>query len=454
MINNFRGWTSVFTFTYRQSTKKSFRIVTALIAALIIGVIILINIIAARPDKTVDTVVYSGTGTVSPQGVSTVAKVLILDNSGLAPTDYKTLNPGLSDSYSNNIQFVTADVSTRNDLLDLATKDSNRAIAVIISAKNGSYEMEALVPYNSIVAPSDVYHLLTLITSAFESNKIMQANLSEEAQSAAFTPVKTVYSEFGESTSMAAVFIKIFAPIVFSFIMYFMLIIYGQVVSKSVSTEKTSKVMETLLTSIHPYAMITGKVLSVTAIGLLQFVTWIFAAIAGLYWGNAIAHQMYPGYTNTVVSIIDFIKENIGETGMTLPAVLLAILIFGIGFMFYCVMAALTGCMVSKPEDIASVQGLFQLPVIVSWLLCYFGPLTGNDKLISVIRYIPFTSPFCVPADLIMGAIGLGEGMLSLLILAVVSLIVIILSAKTYKGLVLYTGQKANIKQLINILKS
>jgi hypothetical protein len=53
-----------------------------------------------------------------------------------------------------------------------------------------------------------------------------------------------------------------------------------------------------------------------------------------------------------------------------------------------------------------------------------------------------------------MGAIGLGEGMLSLLILAVVSLIVIILSAKTYKGLVLYTGQKANIKQLINILKS
>jgi ABC-type Na+ efflux pump permease subunit len=450
MNNNFRGWATVFRFTFLQSTKKAFKIITTLIAVLIIGLIILLNIIAAKPEKEDNQNIGPGT----TEGVSSIMKVLIKDNSGLPATDYKAMNANLSEGYFNNIQFVSTDINTREDLLNEASKDSNQTIAVLNRAIDGSFEMEAIVPHNSIVARSDVDQLLTHMTSAFEGNKIMQANLSEEDLLAVFTPVITTYSEFGESGSTAAMVIKLVAPMVFSFMMYFMLLFYGQVVSKSVSTEKTSKLMETLLTSVHPYAMITGKVVAVTAIGLLQFVIWILAGVVGLYAGNSIAHNMYPGYENSVITFINFIKDNIGVTGMTLPAVLLAILVFGIGFMFYCVLAALTGSMVSKPEDVASTQGLFQLPVIISWLLCYIAPLTGNYKLLSVARYIPFTAPFCVPSDLITGTIGLGQGLLSLLVLSVFSLIVIILSAKIYKGLLLYTGQKANMKMFANILKS
>lgn len=449
MRNNFRGWATVFRFTFLQSTKKAFKIITTLIAVLIIGLIILLNIIAAKPDETNQVIELGIT-----EGISTVSKVLIQDNSGLPPTDYKAINPDLLSGYLNNIQFVTVDIDAREDLLNYASKDSDRTIAVLITGKDDIFEMEAIVPYNSTVATPDVDQLLAMMTSAFEGNKIMQANLNEEELTAIFTPVTTVYSEFGESASVAAMVIKMVAPMVFSFMMYFMLLFYGQMVSKSISTEKTSKLMETLLTSVHPYAMITGKVLAATALGLLQFVIWILAGVVGLYGGNAITHQIYPGYESSVISIINFIKDNIGETGMTLPALILAILMFGVGFMFYCVLAALTGCMVSKPEDVASTQGLFQLPVIISWLLCYFAPLSGNYKLISVARYIPFTAPFCVPSDIITGTIGLGEGILTLLVLSVFSLIIIILSAKIYKGLVLYTGQKANLKQLANILKS
>ncbi|MDD4113024.1 MAG: ABC transporter permease [Herbinix sp.] len=451
MRNNFRGWATVFRFTFLQSTKKAFKIITTLIVVLIIGLIIILNIIAAKPDKDeTNQIIEPGI----TEGVSTVSKVLIQDNSGLPSTDYKAINPDLSSGYLKNIQFVTADIDAREDLLDYASKDSDRTIAVLITGKDGIFEMEAIVPHNSTVATPDVDQLLAMMTSAFEDNKIMQANLNEEELKAVFTPVTTAYSEFGESANMAAMVIKMVAPMVFSFMMYFMLLFYGQMVSKSVSTEKTSKLMETLLTSVHPYAMITGKVLATTALGILQFIIWILSGVVGLYVGNAIAHQIYPGYENSVISIINFIKDNIGETGMTLPALLLALIVFAIGFMFYCVLAALSGCMVSKPEDVASTQGLFQLPIVISWLLCYFAPLSGNYKLISVARYIPFTAPFCVPSDIITGTIGLGEGILSLLVLSVFSLIIIILSAKIYKGLVLYTGQKANMKQLVNILKS
>ncbi|NLK99672.1 MAG: ABC transporter permease [Clostridiales bacterium] len=451
MKNKFRGWGTVFNFSFRQSIKKSFKIVTALIAVLIIGVMILLNIIVAKPDKEDE---KQGIGQVDIESISSINKVLVLDTSGLDPIDYKASNPNLANGHFSHIEYVYLDIMTKADLADYAAKDSDSTIAVMITRNDSSFELEALIPHNSIVASTEVERLLVEMTSSFEGNKIMQANLSNEELAAVFTPVITTYSEFGESTNVAVMVIKLLTPMIFSFMMYFMLLFYGQVVSKSVSTEKTSKLMETLLTSIHPYAMITGKVLAATALAILQFTSWILAAIIGLYGGNAIAHQMYPGYENSVITFINFIKDNIGETGMTLSAVLLAILFFGIGFLFYCVLAALTGCMVSKPEDVASTQGLFQLPVIISWLLCYFAPIAGNYKILAVARYIPFTAPFCVPSDLITGAIGLGEGLISLLALTLFTLITIILSAKLYKGLVLYNGQKADIKLLGNIMKS
>ncbi len=454
MKNNFSGWTTVFGFTFRQSTKRAFKVTTALIAILIMGLIILMTVIAAKPE----TKEYDEQGSYLGQeimaGISAIEKVFILDQSGLPPTDYKAIHSDFSGEFFKNIEFVAVENQTRAELFDYAKKESDRTIAVIISGIDGAFEMEALIPHNSSITAGDAEQLLGMMTSSFELNKMMQINLSEEELAAVFTPVITSYSEFGESSSMAAVLIKTILPMVLSFLLYFMLLFYSQTVSKSVSTEKTSKLMETLLTSVHPYAMITGKVLAITVMAVLQFIVWILSGVAGLYGGNAIAHEMYPGYENSVITFINFIKDNIGETGMTFSAVFLAVLVLGVGFIFYCVLAALAGCMVSKPEDVASTQGLFVLPIVISWIISYFAPLMSNYRLMAAIRYIPFTAPFCVPADLISGTIGLGEGLLYLLILIAFTFVVIILSAKIYKGLVLYTGQKANIKLMMNILKS
>lgn len=454
MENKFRGWTTVYGFTFRQSTGKSFKAITTLVAILIIGIIILINVLAAKPEEeSIDKDFYMEQE-IDISGTSPIKKVLVMDQSGLQETDFKSTSTDYYGNYFNNVEYISVENMTRSEILDAASKDSNSTIAVIITYRNGLYELEALIPHNSIVTKEDTSSLNGQMMASFNNNKIMQSNLSEEQLAVAFKPISSSYSEFGENTNMAAMVIKILAPMLFSFILYFMLLFYGQNVSKSVSTEKTSKLMETLLTSIHPYAMITGKVLAVSTLGILQFVTWIISGIIGLYSGNAIAHSIYPEYENSVITFINFIKDNIGQTGMTLPALILAILIFGIGFIFYCVLAALTGSMVSKPEDVASTQGLYQFPIIISWMISYFAPITGNDGIATVIRYVPFTAPFCVPADLITGTIGLGQGVLSLIILAMFTFVIVILSSKIYKGLVLYTGQKVNMKVISNILKS
>lgn len=443
MKDKFRGWNTVFSFTFRQATKgPSFRVVTALISLLLIGGIILINILAAKPEEGKE---------VEP---SPIEKVLILDQSGLEPIDFKASNPELSGDRFKAVAFVASTLTDRKEVIRAAATDSTKTIAVFITLGEAGYDIEAVIPDGSVIKKKQVNALLEPMTIAFETHKMRQAGISDDLLGSVSSPVLTSYADIGDDTNEIVFVIKILAPMMFGLMLYIMLLLYGQTVSKSVATEKTSRLMETLLTSIHPYALIAGKVLAVTSMALLQFVGWIVAAVVGLYSGNAIAHAIYPEYQNTVVTVINFVKDNIGETAMTLPAIILAVIFFAVGFLFYLVIAGLAGCMVSKPEDAATTQAVINFPIIISWLVTYLAPIMGKEGILKVARYIPFTSPFCVPANLITGSVGLLEGIITLVVLLLFTFLVILLSGRIYKGLILYNGQKVSLKLVGNILRS
>lgn len=442
MKNNFKGWGSVFGFTFKQSVSAmGFKVGTALVSIILMAAIVIINLVAANDsnDKSVK--------------VSPIETVYVQDNSGLAPTAYTDFIKASSPKVYDHIQFEDAGSGTRNDIIIKASNSSN-GIAVFIQTKDAGYEMEAVIPAESELKTKQVNALLKDMISAFETNKLMQSGISPDQLSMALSPVVTTLSDIGESTNEMVFIIQIFAPMIFGVFLYTMLILYGQIISKSVSTEKTSKLMETLLTSIHPYALISGKILGIASSAILQFFIWIVSLLVGLYGGNAIAQSIYPEYQNSVVAIVNFLKDNIGAAALSLPSVILAMIFLLIGFLFYCVIAGLAGCLVSKPEEVASTQAIFQLPIIISWLISYIAPLYKKESIVAIARYVPFTSPFSVPVDLITGNIGFAQGVISLVVLCAFSLIVVMLSARIYKGMVLYTGQKVTLKLIGNVIKS
>lgn len=443
MKQNFRGWTSVYSFTFRQSTKGiGFKLITVLISLIIIGLIVTVNILQAKPD------------TKEEVKTSPIKTVYILDQSGLSPTSFKDLNPELAKKKYKNIKYVAASVSSRAEVIKTASKDSKHTIAVIITKIKKGFQLEAAIPSNSSITKDQAGDLLDRMQIAFESSKLMQSGLTAEQLTTVLTPDATSYSNIGESNNEMVYAIKLIAPMLFCLMIYFMLFIYGADISKSIANEKTSKLMETLLTSVHPYALITGKILAVTSIAFLQFIIWIVSGFVGLYGGNAIARTIYPDYHNSIITIFNFIKDNFGKTALSPAAILLAVLFFCIGLLFYFVLAGISGCMVSKPEDTASTQQLFMLPVIISFMVAYFAPLNENHTLMNAVRFIPFTAPFSVPADLLTGTLGLGQGCLALAVLAVFTFLLVILSGRLYKGLILYSGQKVSLKMIGNVLKN
>jgi ABC-2 type transport system permease protein len=440
-MNNFKGWRHVFSFTFKQSANNAaFKVVTALVSIVIIGIIFLVTILNAKPDEA--------------EKPLTAKTVYVLDESGLQPVDFNKLIPQVADHNIAKVKFINQKGMSRKALVKMAGSKSGETIAAYITAEKKGYGIEILLPEKTKVSKSEAERLIEPMVSCFERNKLGQVGLSAQQLTQAMKPVVTSYSQVGEDNSIGTQLVKTLAPAMFGLIMYMMLMLYGMTISKEVSVEKTSKLMESLLTNVHPYALLTGKILAVTSMALFQFAIWIAAAIAGVWGSDVVSHMIYPQYRNSAMEIVKFLREHIGESALSLPAVVLAFIIFCVGFLFYCVLAGLAGSMVSKPEDAAKSQGLFQFPVLISWMVCYFSSMQENSRVLAVARYIPFTTPFCVPAELMTGSVGLLQGVICTLLLLVFSFLVIMLSARIYKGLVLYSGQKPNLKMIINILKA
>ncbi|SHO47398.1 ABC transporter permease [Anaerocolumna xylanovorans] len=449
MKERLRGFRAVYDFTFKQSAStKSFKIITTLVALLLAGGLILVNIFGAGSNKP-DTDI-KGEGDAQVTEISRVDNVLVIDESGLSPLDFTQFLK--ENKYFEHTKFETFSGTDMKE----AIKDesvSNRTVILKITKENSEYVLTGALTEGSLLKGKDTKALLGALSAAFEQIKLSKAGLTADQLNAAVQTVNYTYSDIGDDNRIATLIVKMIAPMIFSFMLYFMLLFYGQTVSKSVSGEKTSKLVETLLVSVRPDALIAGKVMAVAVQGLIQFVIWIGALFAGLYGGNAIAKMLHPDYTNPVISLIDTIKNSIGQSALSLPAVILAIVFFFVGFLFYSVLAALAGSMVSKPEDAAATQSILQLPIVISWLICYFVPLSGNDSFMPIARYIPFTAPFCVPVDTLTGVVSLWESGLMLLVMLIFTIALVVLSARIFKGLILYNGQKINLKTIQGILK-
>lgn len=473
-MKKFRGWKEVFTFTFRQGVgTKGYKIVTTLIALAMLGIAMLVTVLSAKPDKNDDSDVdkmFSSVNKVYVVNQTTVGDASYEEWSQWDDTDNKVhlgktepipfeeWIPELTGSdYYNYVIWETVNdlTMTEDDLAVLVAQDeSNGAVGVLITNTESTLEIRAIVPSTSYLELEDGQEISDIVASCIEKKRANASGLTEFQMKQLMKPITLSITEAGEDTGVITYLIQYLAPLLFGLILYFMLLLYGQTICQEVSTEKTSKLMETLLTSLHPYALLTGKVFAIACTAMLQFFIWIVAGIAGLVGGVELGRIIYPETDSTVGAMITFLRDNIGETAFSPAAVILAFIIFCCGFLFYCVLSGMAGSMVNRPEEASSVAAVFTFPILISWLVTYLGTLTENATLLVVARYIPFTIPFCIPVELLTGTTGIVQGLISTGILLVFSIIIIMISARIYRGLVLYTGQKMSLKAIIGVIRN
>lgn len=426
--NLFAGWRQVFAFTFKESIIiKSFKVTTVLLSVLLLAVGILSSVLpAAFSDDSEET------------GEGCPAETVYIYNETDIPVDFSLMAE--TDSYYEGVRFTTSEKEMDDLLYSLSDPDGEDAVLSITKAEDG-YEVSLILPEESWLFPDECSQLLNDAIVCFQNAAINAGGISEEAARIASMEVNS-YSYFDgeDDDSFGQAMLEMLFPMLFILALYIMIILYGQSVAKSVISEKSSKLMEFLLVTIKPYGLIAGKILATFCVALLQFILWIACGIGGFLLGDLIAGNLFPDYSNFLLNLLEFMGDN-GVFAFTPTAIILSVIGIALAFLFYCSLAGAVSSSITSTENLSSGMSMFMLPVVISFLLTYMASMYDSGTFLTILQFIPFTAAFLVPSHILIGSISIGRGILVLLVLALCTLLMMLLTGKLYKARVFYRGK-------------
>ena len=244
----------------------------------------------------------------------------------------------------------------------------------------------------------------------------------------------------GERADPQEIVSRSFLGTVFIVLMFISVLIYGMWVATGVATEKSSRVMELMISAASPRQLVLGKVLGIGGAGLTQYVAIAIPALGVLAFQERIAVAVLgpAGLAGTPIA------------GLT-PGLLLAYgAFFLIGFTLYAFVYAAVGSFVSRPDDLQTLS----LPLSLLAMTGYLAALPillggGAGPITRLLSYTPPFSPFAMLARLMVGRVDPWEVALSVALLAVAIVGIAILAIRIYAAGVLLYGQRPGLRAFV-----
>lgn len=352
-------------------------------------------------------------------------KVIITDNQGVFEGNLNALTE-INKDY--DFEIGNYDFEQIKEMLSDDKYDSAIMIEKDEEKIKLKYIVENIVLNNSV--PEDI---INSINALYTNMQIAKMGITPE-QIAALNPnfefdVVQTKDEKAEG--------NVFAMMAMSILLYYAIYFCAYQVSGSIVTEKTSKVMETLVSSTSPKTIIYGKTLGIGLVGMLQL---ILVATTALLSAKMFLEE------EILNSVLDM-------SNITLLLGIVSILYFILGYATYAFLYALTGSTVSKPEDIQSANGPVAVLSVAGFYLSYFTMMNPTSNLNIFASIFPLSSPFCMPFRMMMGLAKTSDVLISILVLIITIVLIAKIAIKIYAGAILNYGTKMTIKDMFKIYK-
>jgi ABC-2 type transport system permease protein len=239
-----------------------------------------------------------------------------------------------------------------------------------------------------------------------------------------------------------------FAYIV-AFLLYFMIVLYGQQILRGVMEEKTTRVAEVVVSSVSTDTLLAGKVLGVGLVAITQVVTWVALTLGMLFYlGPLLFGKMAPAAGAAAAASRGLPTDAITAALPTLGTSAVILAYFVLGFIFYASLFAAVGAMVSSQEDVQQASMPVMLMLISS--VIFMGPIltAPGSGLARTMSLIPFSAPILMPLRMSLIGVPWYELALSLGGVALACGVAIWLSARIYRvGLLMY-GKRPSFAEL------
>lgn len=228
------------------------------------------------------------------------------------------------------------------------------------------------------------------------------------------------------------------------FILYTSILIYGVNVMSSVLEEKTTRIVEVLVSSIRPFQLLLGKVLGVGSVSIFQFLIWgvsarlLFAQRTRLFGGGGLTEgeQIFQIPHVSAATALVFLGYFLG------------------GFFLYAAMFAAVGAMSSSESEARQAQQPVMWLLVVSFISMFAMLNDPGSRFAVTLSLIPFSAPIAMPVRWAAGSLPLGEIWVSLAILVATIGAVTWVAGRIYRVGMLMTGKRPNLKELLRWVRT
>lgn len=421
--------------------KKSFILTTLLTPILFAALMVVPGLIAAYSEE------------------DEARKIAVVDNSGVVMPYMQ------SDSQVEFCQIVGATV---DDLK--ADFDNNGYFAVVgISAMDSSKNV-SVVTYSKKQLNMDIKGRISRnVEEAVEQHKLQGYGIPqlEEIMEDIESDVKLSTYTLDESGEEKVSKVEIFMVIgyIASFLIYMFIFMFGSMVMRSVIEEKTTRIIEVIVSSVKPFQIMMGKIIGVASVALTQFLIWIvftmlIVTVAGQALGlNEAAQTMSSVSSEVPVAEITSAMQNDGDGLLQalkdvnyVQIIGCFIIYFVLGYLLYSSMFAAVGAAVDNEADTQQLILPITMPLIVGLFLMLHTFQYPDSALSFWGSVIPFTSPMVMMARIAYG-VPMWELALSIGVLVLTFVGMAYLSGRIYRVGILMYGKKPGWKEIWKWLK-
>ncbi|MDD3174010.1 MAG: ABC transporter permease [Herbinix sp.] len=439
--SNIAGWKDVFSFTFIQTMKSK---------TFIISYVILILIVAVS--MPVISLINSG-GKEDANAPSPIQKVYVNNQTTLGDIDFSEV---LKENAFRHISFeiMQEDYDTVSNRIEESEQTS---VLLTIAQTDGMYSLDLVKASKGPVKDNSIALLGDAVATQFEKYKINTLGITQEQAAILYAPVDTKVSMLDvsgapivkEDTSISGSEYGFIYGLLFVVMM--VNIMASTQIATSIVTEKSTRVIEYLLTSVKPLALIIGKVIAMLTAVLLQIVSLVAVA----FISNKVSAAISGGNGKDVITT--YLPANIFHS-LNIVNIIFCILLILLGMIFYATLAGLAGATVSRLEELQEGLQLFMFANVGG---AYIGiaaanilMASGNNAFVTFAFLFPLSSPFILPGAILVGKVSIPLVAASLALLLIFIVLLFKFVAKIFETLILHNGNKIKIKELIKLSKT
>ena len=235
----------------------------------------------------------------------------------------------------------------------------------------------------------------------------------------------------------------------YSIVVMILCLLSASFIIRCIVTEKDSKLIELLMVSVSPLALLLGKILAV--------MTYVLIMIAMMAIGFVLSYEISVEYLQmaSLSTTLSQMGIDLSQLNLNWGTIVIALISLLLAFATYAVLSGLIGTCCNTMEQSEPAIMIVTLLIMVGYIVSCFTPIiSSNAVAAAVLSLCPVISVFCAPVSYVCGNISLIVLILSWVIQAIILVALSIFCAKVYRDLLLYRGSHMGISQLFQIFKN